>query len=173
MAIDTTPPRLKLIVTIAVIVVVTLVGLDFVLKSYYAYMSDDAARGKLAPTLELAEQYKAEQTELTSAVMPIDKAMAEIASGTRAEIIAPKQSDDMGPMSGWTKLQKTVPSQPTPQRRHEMRPDGGEPNGPIVADAGVTTPAATDAGAPRPIVRDAGAQPKPGNTPPPAPAPKH
>ncbi|CAN5891873.1 hypothetical protein BH11MYX4_BH11MYX4_16890 [soil metagenome] len=34
MAIDNTPPRLRLIMTISVIVVITLVGLDFVFKSY-------------------------------------------------------------------------------------------------------------------------------------------
>ena len=57
MAIDNTPPRLRLIVTIAIIVVITLVGLDFVFKSYYAYMSDQAVREKMAPTLDRDEAF--------------------------------------------------------------------------------------------------------------------
>jgi len=109
MAIDNTPPRLRLIVTIAVIVVITLVGLDFVFKSYYAFMSDEAVREKLAPLKDREELHAAEKASLTSAKMPLDQAMAELAKGNRAELIEPKPSEDLGPMTGWSKLPKAVP----------------------------------------------------------------
>ena len=65
MAIDNTPPRLRLIGTIAVIVVITLVSLDFVFKSYYAFMTDEAQREKLAPTTDKTEQRAAEAAALS------------------------------------------------------------------------------------------------------------
>ena len=53
MAIDNTPPRLKLIITIAAITVVTLVSIDFALRSYYNVMTETAQKEKLAPPKEL------------------------------------------------------------------------------------------------------------------------
>jgi len=103
MAIDNTPPRLKLIVTIAVITVITLIGIDFVLKSYYAMMTDQAQREKLAPTTDKDELHKAETVALTSGSMPIQKAMAAVAEGERPALITPQQPDDLGPMTGWRK----------------------------------------------------------------------
>lgn len=166
MAIDNTPPRLKLIVTIAAITVVTLVSLDFVFKSYYAMMSDEAQREKLAPTKDLDEQHKAEQAALTSAAMPIDKAMGEIAKGARPEIVAPQQSEDLGPMTGWSKLPKPAPTKPPmlapPADAVDTRAaDAGSPA--AAADAGAAPTHEThaaDAGAvhaPAPHAADAGA----------------
>lgn len=164
MAIDNTPPRLRLIVTIAIIVVITLVGLDFVFKSYYAYMSDEATREKLAPTRERDDSRTAEQTSLTSGKVPIEQAMAQVAKGARDVLIEPRQSDDIAPMSGWSKMPK-----PTPQ------PQGGAPAPPLdphgAGDAGAPVGDAAaphaEAGAPH---AEAGAPaPKPG----PAPAPGH
>ena len=114
MAIDNTPPRLRLIATIAVIVVITLVSLDFVLKSYYAFMTDEAYREKLAPLTARDEQRKAEETSFAGAKMPIDKAMASL-NGARGEIVEPKQSEDMAPMTGWAKMPKQPPL-PAPTR---------------------------------------------------------
>ena len=67
MAIDNTPPKLRLIATIAFIVIVTLIGLDFVFKSYYAFMSDEAVREKLAPLTARDEQRTAEQASFAGA----------------------------------------------------------------------------------------------------------
>lgn len=125
MAIDNTPPRLKLIVTIAVITVVTLVSLDFVFKSYYGMMTDEAQHEKVAPTTERDNLHKAEQAALTSA--NIDQAMKSVAAGTRPESITPQPSEDMGPMTGWSKLPKAAPT-PVP---HDATPT-------MAGDAGVT-----------------------------------
>ncbi|MBS2011579.1 MAG: hypothetical protein JST00_01600 [Deltaproteobacteria bacterium] len=169
MAIDNTPPRLRLIVTIAIIVVITLFGLDFVFKSYYAHMLDEAQHEKLAPTRDRDESRASEQTSLTSGKVPIEQAMAQIAKGTRDSVIEPRQSDDTGSMSGWSKMPK-----PTPQPIVQGAPldpqgaaDGGAAMtgdaGAPVGDGGVNA----EAGAPH---AEAGAPaPKPG----PAPAPHH
>jgi hypothetical protein len=160
MATDNTPPRLRLIVTIAIIVVITLVGLDFVFKSYYAYMSDEAQREKLAPTRERDDSRTAEQTSLTSGKVPIEQAMAQVAKGSRDVFIEPRQSDDIAPMSGWSKMPKATP-QPV-QGASAPAPD---PH--AAGDGGA--PAAGDAAAPAPGAEAGAPAPKPG----PAPAPHH
>src|SRR5438105_4807460 len=99
MAIDNTPPRLKLIITIAILTILTLVFLDFALKSYYAYMSDEAIREKLAPAVDLEDQRKAETASLTNA--KLDQVVAQLGKGQRPEIVTPQQSEDLGPMTGW------------------------------------------------------------------------
>jgi len=170
MAIDNTPPRLRLIVTIAIIVVITLVGLDFVFKSYYAYMSDEAYREKMAPTRERDESRAAEQTSLTSGKVPIEQAMAQVAKGARDSFIEPRQSDDIAPMSGWSKMPKATPQAAAPGAPPVDPHAAGDAGtatgtgdaGPGAADGGV---AAGDAGAPH---AEAGA-PKPA----PTPAPHH
>lgn len=165
MAIDNTPPRLKLIVTIAVITIITLVGIDFVLKGYYGYMTDDAQRHKLAPTTALAEHHKAEQAAFKNAGEPIDQAFAQLAKGSRSDIVAPKQSDDLGPMTGWSKLPKPAPTPEAhggaaalPPAGHEAAPAGDAGAPAATGDAGAPATAA-DAGAPKPgaAAKDAGA----------------
>lgn len=158
MAIDNTPPRLKLIATIAVITVVTLVGIDFVLKSYYGMMTDDATREKLAPTTERDNLHKAEQAALTGASIPIDQAMGQVAKGTRPEAITPQQSEDLAPMTGWSKLPKPAPT-PHPAAAPLPATDAGVMLGDggvmLTGDGGVML--AGDGGAPHALAGDAGA----------------
>jgi len=156
MAIDNTPPRLRLIATIAVIVVITLVGLDFVFKSYYAFMSDEAVREKLAPRTALIEQTAAEQTAWAGAKLPLDKAVAQL-KASRPESVEPKQSEDMAPMTGWAKMPKMAPLPAPATPPHPMHPPTMETAG----DAGAMDPHhAADAGAvaPKPAGRDGGAR---------------
>ena len=158
MAIDNTPPRLKLIVTIAVITVITLVGIDFVLRSYYGYMDDDAKRRKLAPTSALDDHHKAEKAALTSA--NIDQSMAQLAKGSRTDMVKPTQSEDMGPMTGWSKLPKQPPA---PDHGAQPTPAGGGAGGHDMHAAGDAGAPHGDAGAaphPAPHGGDAGAPPK-------------
>ena len=146
MAIDNTPPRLRLIATIAVIVIITLISLDFVFKSYYAFMSDEATREKLAPLTARNEQRTAEQASFAGAKVPIDQAMAQLKT-SRSELIEPKPSDDMAPMTGWAKLPKQPPlAAPAPMHMpivgdggaNMHAADGGAPMG---AEAGAPVPA--------------------------------
>ena len=128
MAIDNTPPRLKLIVTIAVITVITLVAIDFVTKSYFAMMTDEAKHEKIAPTHDRDEQVLAEQKAF-GAGMPIDQAMAQIAKGTRGDAITPQASDDVGAVTGWAKL-----PHPAPTVQHAV---AGGTDVPMIGDGGV------------------------------------
>lgn len=143
MAIDNTPPRLRLIMTIAFFVIVTLFSLNFVFESYYAYMADDAYRSKLAPTTERDDHHKAEHAALTAA--NVDKAMLSLQQG-RTEAISPAQSDDKGPLTGWTKMPRTI-DEPA---GHETHPVAGNDAGAHAGDAGTL---ATDGG----VHGDAGA----------------
>jgi hypothetical protein len=140
MAIDNTPPRLKLIVTIAAITVVTLVSIDFALRSYYNHMTEIAQKEKLAPPKELAAHHAQEEAALKA--VSIEQAMSQIAKGSRAEIIAPKPSDDITPMTGWSKMPKPAPAAPAPDTR------GGAQHGSHTT-APATTAAATPDNAPR------------------------
>ena len=167
MAIDNTPPRLRLIATIAIIVIVTLVGLEFVFKSYYAFMTDEAKAEKIAPKTALLAQAKLEAESFGGAKIPIDQAMSQVAKGTRPELIEPKPSDDLSAMTGWAKLPKPAPV--------ALSADGGVLGTAVMAaDAGAHDPdagpiatttldggaAAMDAGAMHaPAVKDAGAHP--------------
>ena len=108
MAIDNTPPRLRLIATIGAITVVTLLAINVAFTSYYATMTDQAQREKIAPTTDKDDQHKAEALALSQAAMPVDKAMAQLASG-RPESITPQQSDDLGAVTGWSKLPHPAP----------------------------------------------------------------
>lgn len=158
MATDNSPPRLKLIITIGAITILTLVGLTLVLNGYFAYMSDQARHAKLAPTTALDEHRQAEQAELASGKMSIGQAAAELAKGQREGLIAPQQSEDLGPMTGWSKLPKAapVPGEAAPtvvaDASAEATTDAAVPS-----DAGVSDAGATDAGAAKkPAAHDAG-----------------
>lgn len=148
MAIDNTPPRLRLIMTIGLIVVMTLFGLNFVFESYYAWMADDAYRSRLAPTTERDEHLTAEKASITAA--NVDKAMLSLQQG-RTEAISPAQSDDKGPLTGWTKLPKTLDEPPA--NHPVVGHDGGAPAsdaGTLATDGGVHGDAgATDGGKPK------------------------
>ncbi|MBX3225846.1 MAG: hypothetical protein KIT84_30285 [Labilithrix sp.] len=140
MAIDNTPPRLKLIVTIAAITVITLIGISFATQSYYAYMSDEARHEKIAPTKDKDEQLKAEEAAFKSG-LPIDQAMAQIAKGARPESITPAPSEDLGPMTGWSKMPKPAPV-PHPHAEPAVA-DGGVD---LAADGGGVDLATADGG---------------------------
>lgn len=150
MAIDNTPPRLKLIITIAAITVITLFAISFATQSYYAMMTDQARHEKIAPTRDKDDQTKAEATALTGAAVPIDQAMAQIAKGTRPEAITPTASEDLGPMTGWAKLPRTAPvpqphgAMPASDGGVMLSGDGGIMLGP---DGGALTAPLGDAGA--------------------------
>ncbi len=147
MATDQSPPRLKIIINVAAITVLTLVGLKFVFDSYYVQMSEEAAHAKLAVPVELQKLREGEQKNLTTAAVPITAAMAQIAQGKRDELIAPQPSEDTGALSGWSKLPKPVAAC-APAASAAV----------VGGDAGVTA-APGDAGAPHAAASAAPAQP--------------
>jgi hypothetical protein len=152
MATDQSPPRIKLILTIAVSAVVSLGVIKLVLDSYFISMSEDAAHEKLAQPVELEKLREGEQKNLTSSPTPITAAMMEIGKGRNAQggpdLITPLPSDDIGPLTGWGRL----------PRQFELPPGAA-------GDGGATTTmtAGGDGGAggaaPAMLSTDAGAAP--------------
>ncbi len=180
MAIDNSPPRLKLIVTIAAITVVTLLSLNFVFESYYAYMSDDAARSKIAPTLDREAQRKAEQVALTNAALPIDQAIAQFTKGDRPALITPQPSDDMGPLTGWSRMPKPLPppshGTKAGSATHDAPPPGtpvptAAPPHPTGAPAGTAPSSPGGPTKPAPTTAPPAPKPAPTSAAPPAPKP--
>lgn len=160
MAIDNTPPRLKLIVTIAVITVLTLISLDFVFKSYYAMMTSQAEAEKVSPTKDRTALHAAEAAAFANAAVPIDQVMAQLAKGARPDAITPQPSDDIAPMTGWSKLPKPAPTA-LPKAQLPEPTAAGDGGAPLAGGDAGAIPLAGDAGSPS---ADAGA-PKPAPTP--------
>ncbi len=118
MAYDRSEPRVELIAKVGLIAVVTLVGLKFALESYFIESSEVAAAEKQMVTYEpLTRLHEAEQKRLTQSLVPISAAMTQLvqsgrlgsATGGPAEL-TPQASEDLGPLTGWTKLpRKGIP----------------------------------------------------------------
>jgi hypothetical protein len=146
MANDNTPPRIRLIVTVTFITVVTLVALKFVFDSYFAYMSDQATHEKLAEPVARRNLAEIEKKHLTGSPLPIEAAMAKLAQGARTDgdlsDVEPKPSEDNGPLIGWSKLPKPLPTphpRPVPTLGDATTPDGGPTMAAADGDAGAPT----------------------------------
>lgn len=169
MATDNSPVQNKIIIAVGLGAIVVLVGLKFVFDSYYSILTAETTKEKLAPPVQLAELRSAEVKALGAGAMPIDKAMGEIANRGRANVspdLVPTQSEDMGPMVGWSKLGRTLPPRPTAMAA-TMGDAGASATGdaaaPLATDA-AATPLVTDAAAgstPTTTATDAGAAPAP------------
>jgi hypothetical protein len=177
MATDNSPPKIRVILTIAFSSVVILGALNFVFQSYFQMMTDEAEHARLRPAAELIKLREGEQKNLSSGAMPIDKAIAELAAKGRESQalsdIAPQQSNDLGPMVGWIRTPNqavidaitAAANAPDAGAAPEATTDGGAvtDGAAVKGDAGPTTtaPAATDAGVPPKPSPDAGAAPTP------------
>jgi hypothetical protein len=113
MASDDTPPKNRLIATLALISLCTLVALKFILTSYFNEMVDADKREKMSKPEELYAIRAEQNKNLTSSPIPIDQAMKNLENG-RPDLVMPKQSDDTGPLLGWAKNPKALPPKPAP-----------------------------------------------------------
>ncbi len=150
MATDNSPPSIGTVAILAAVTVVSLVALKFGFDSYFAFMTDEAQKEKLAPTAELDKLRAEEQKNLGASPVTITAAMAEIAKSGRSEtagpdLIAPKPSEDLGALSGWTKNPRKFEIPPKPAVV-EMPLPVGDGGAPTATDAGA--PTTTDAAAP-------------------------
>jgi hypothetical protein len=155
MATDSSEPRVGLIAKVGVFSVVVLLCTRAVLSTYFDFMEQAEKQRKfgLAKPEALMSQRAAEATMLSSGPMPIDKAMADLASRGRMGIgpeFAPINSKDVAPLQGWAKMPSEVPP--------AMLADAGSPPASVpIVDAGspaprhgVGRPSGADAGARRP-----------------------
>jgi hypothetical protein len=108
------------------------------LNTYFDFMEQAEKQrkfGSLKPEA-LMSLRASEATRLSAGAIPIDKAMAELASRGRMGIgpdLAPSASRDVAPLQGWAKMPIEVPS--------AMLADAGAPAPAVTApDAGSTHP---------------------------------
>jgi hypothetical protein len=137
MAADDTPPKNRLIATLALVSLCTLVVLKFILTSYFNEMVEADKRGKITKPEELYA-IRAEQTKnLTTSPIPIDKAMSDLEKG-RPDLVLPHPSDDTGPLIGWAKTPKVLPAKPAPtiEPPPTVATDAGAGDGGKNADGG-------------------------------------
>ncbi len=152
MATDSSEPRVGLIAKVGVFSIVVLLGTRAALGTYFDFMEQAEKQRKigLAKPEALMSLRAAEGASLSSGAMPIDKAMAQLASRGRMGIgpdLAPTASRDVGPLQGWAKMPSDVPL--------GMLADAGSAEAvATISDAGAGKP--HDAG--RAIGADAGAR---------------
>jgi hypothetical protein len=150
MATENTEPKSGLILRVAVLAVVSLVGIRFALVSYYNANMDDELHRKVASVKspQLVELRAQEQKALTGSALPIDKAMVLYATHPRemaGEALAPQPSTDTAALVGWMQRPRPLPTPPT-----------GAQNAAVTMPAGTAVPAA-DGGADSLAQTDAGA----------------
>jgi hypothetical protein len=157
MATDSSPPRIRIILTIAFSSLVILVTLNYVFRSYFLMMTEEVEHAHLAKPEELLKLHEGEARNLTTAPTPIAQAMQELTTRGRTNYealkaeadITPEPSTDMAPMVGWIR---------TPNQAVVDALTAAAANAPPAVDGGAATVAATgDAGAtPAVVTPDAG-----------------
>jgi len=154
MATDQTPTPNRLIVTITIVTVLSLVAIRFVLGSYFTEMIEGEQRRKQTAPEEYTALRADQEKALSGGAMPIDQAIAQLSSKRDSELIAPKQSEDTTPLTGWAKSPKALPKLPAPAAPPVDTTagdggvgEGGAGEGGASAEAGATTNATGDAGA--------------------------
>jgi hypothetical protein len=109
MATENSPPKIRIILTVAFSSVVILIALNSVFKSYFLMMTEDVEHDHLAVPAELNKLHEGEQRNLTTSNLPIAQAMQELAQRGREGSealkryadITPEASNDLGPQVGW------------------------------------------------------------------------
>src|SRR6185312_10696354 len=146
MATDDTRPKVRMLLTIGVVSVFLLLGVKFVLDSYYLDMTETYEHTLIPPTTLRDETKKEQLDKVEHGQIPVSAAMQMLVSkGREADPeIAPQQSEDLDPLKGWAKLKRevTLPPQTTaPAPTTNEAADAG------VAPTNAPANGATDAGA--------------------------
>src|SRR5580658_8016306 len=97
MATDQSPPRIRIILTIAFSSFVILVTLNYVLRSYFLMMTEQVEHDHLSKPEELIKLRAGEERNLTTSPVPIKKAMAELQARGREGTDALKPLADITP----------------------------------------------------------------------------
>jgi hypothetical protein len=146
MASDDSRPKIRMLLTIGIVSVFLLLGVKFLLDSYYLDMTESYEHS-LLPKPELLDETRKEQRAAIdqgqNGAIPVSVAMQTLASKGRdnaSTTIMPQPSDDIDPLKGWTKLKRDVHLPP-----QVLTTSAPQPLPPPAMDAG-TTAAAGDAG---------------------------
>ena len=159
MASDDSRPKVRMLLTIGIVAVFLLVGVKFVLDSYYLDMTESYEHGMLPKTTEL-DQLRAEEHAAIDkgekGNIPVSVAMQTLAQKGRdnaGDLISPKPSDDIDALKGWTRLKRDVHLPP------QVTTTAPPPEPTPMMDAGAPG-ANKDGGAPGSDKKDGGAAPR-------------
>ena len=174
MATDNSPPRIRIILTIAFSSLVILIALNYVFRSYFLMMTEEVEHDHLAQPVELQKLRAGEQKNLSASPLPIAQAMQELATKGRTNYaayagqadITPQASNDMGPMVGWVRnpnqavIEAIAAAEAADAGPGPMVGDGGAPA--MAGDAGKAAAALSDGGAgPKTTSAQTGGKPQP------------
>jgi hypothetical protein len=177
MAHESSNPKVRIMFVTAIVAGISLVVFDQAFRSYYNSMFEEEEAEKVltVPPKQLQALRAAEQQRLTSAALPLDRAMKELGTRGRddkglkdlAKVdITPEASNDTGALVGWGLLGNKLPAPAAaPAPDHAALGDGGVALG---ADGGAEHAATGDAAAPK---ADAAVAPAPRDPHAPAPVP--
>ena len=165
MASDDSRPKVRMLLTIGIVSVFILLGLKFLLDSYYYDMTETYEHSMIPPA-ELLAQTRAEERAAIddgkNGTIPVSVAMQTLVSKGRdnaSPAITPQPSDDIDPLKGWTQLKHEVhlPPQVLTTTAPLAPPPAMDAGAPAVAtrDGGVAT-AVVDAGVRRQAAKDGG-----------------
>ncbi len=184
MAHESSNPKVRMMFVTAILAAISLAVFDQIFRSYYNMMMEGEESEKVltvAPKQLLALR-AAEQQRLTSAAMPIDRAMKELGTRGREDPalkdvaktdITPQASNDLGAVTGWGLLAASAAPAallaPVPTDEHTssgdagaFAMDGGGPGAVLATDAGFPSdaraPSVVPNLAPRGPFPEAGAQ---------------
>jgi len=114
MAFDDSRPKIRMLLTIGIVAVFLLLGIKFVLDSYYLDMTEGYEK-TLLPKAELLDQTRTEQRATIekgdNGAIPVSVAMQTLTSKGRDNAstgITPQPSDDIDALKGWAKLKRDV-----------------------------------------------------------------
>jgi hypothetical protein len=147
---DQSPTANRLIVTVGLLAIFTLVSLKFIIGSYYIAMTEAEMHDALAAPEQLTQLNADQNKALQQSPVPIDVAMKNLATSGRDNappLISPQQSNDLAALQGWERLKHEVQPFPAPPAPPAPTPMMGGDAG--AQDSGVhTTQATVDAGHP-------------------------
>ncbi len=152
MATDNSPPRIKLILVLAISTVVTLFVLKFIFDSYFTEMMEHEAKAKTVEPIEVRTIRAEEDKKLTGSPVPIDKAISDLASKGReaSPIIAPQPSDDTAAQVGWLQGSRALAAKAAEgegaKKEAAPAPSSSAAAAPAPGSTTTTTAATTDAG---------------------------
>src|SRR5258708_6223189 len=107
MASDDSKPKVRMLLTIGIVSVFLLLGIKFVLDSYYLDMTEHYEHAMLPKTGELDQARAEQRSTIEKSDIPISIAMQTLSQKGRdnaGAVITPQPSDDVDPLKGWNKL---------------------------------------------------------------------
>ena len=161
MASDDSRPKVRMLLTIGIVSIFLLVGVKFVLDSYYLDMTEGYEKGMLPKTEQLDQTRAQEHAAIEKGEhgnIPVSVAMQNLAQKGRdnaGDLISPKPSDDVDALKGWSRLKRDVHLPP------QVTTTAPPPEPTPMTDAGASLPnAGKDGGAPAGDKKDGGAAPR-------------